>query len=428
MFLNLWRLVRNIAITLGVMVSIVFLSELARLLAFLFQLSPILGYAGVLACAIVCVAIVLRLLRAWYRYPRILSPPPIGDIETASHENLRDYCRYLSRYLRQLTTNPNLSAEARAQAREGMEYISDTLRHHPLNEDLRMCFRKLHEETIKPILSGLMDIAEKQVRDSVRDVMAGVMLSPYPSLDLLIVLYRNFTMVGRIMNVFRSRPAAREQWLIFRDIFAVVATVNFVNLNRKLIENMGAQIPMLGRFIDVLVQGVGAGVFTSITGHAAIARCAAFEPWDREHQRARMAEHSAQFLRDVRLMLTKDLLHELKPRILTTVSAIETERPGFWEALENGIRAAVDLTARSCEAWMMRPVVAGVQGVASLTGAAARTAARQSVRLFKASAKGSSRVWRSITRAMGTFTERVKYTIIGRQINRWYSRNSSYDP
>lgn len=419
MFLNLWRLVRNIAITLGVMVSIVFLSELTRVLAFLFRLSPILGYAGVLACAIVCVVIVLRLLRAWYRYPRVLAPPLIGDIETASHDNLRDYCRYLSLYLRQLTTNPNLSAEARAQAMEGMEYIADTLRHHPLNEDLRMCIRKLHEEIIKPVQSGLVDIAEKQVRDSVRDVMAGVMLSPYPSLDLLIVLYRNFTMVGRIMNVFRSRPAAREQWLIFRDIFAVVATVNFVNLNRKLIENMGAQIPVLGRFVDVLVQGVGAGVFTSITGHAAIARCATFEPWDREHQRMRIAEHSAQFLRDVRLMLTKDLLHELKPRILTAVPVVETEKPGFWEVIENGIRSAVDLTARSCEAWLMRPVVVGVQGVASLTGAAARSAARQSVRLFKASAKGSTHAWRSITRAMRTFTERVKYSIIGRRINRW---------
>jgi hypothetical protein len=417
MFHSLWRIVRNSVLVFGALISIIFVLEVLRALVFVYRLNEFVGIAVSSLVGLLGLVIVPRLAWLWRRHPRVLVPPSTPPVEEASHTELRAYCRYLMAYLGRLADNPNVSEESRQRAIECIENIADVLRHHPLNEDLRLVIGKTQNDIILPILNRLGEMAERQVRDSVRDVMIGVMLSPYPSLDLLIVLYRNFSMVLRIMSLYQARPSAREQWKIVTDIASVVATVNFINLNRRLIENLGSQIPIVGRFVDVLAQGVGAGIFTSITGHAAIARCSAFNAWDRGRAAKQLGAQSMQFLRDVRLLLTKDLMPELKPRIRVEVPPERVEQPGFWDALEDGIREAVDITARSCDVFLIRPAVAGVQGVATVTTTVARGVVHGGQRVLKASARGGSHAFRSMKRAVGTFAERIKYTIIGRRLH-----------
>jgi len=78
--------------------------------------------------------------------------------------------------------------------------------------------------------------------------MLGVTLIPYQGIDFIIVLYRNGAMVLNVATIFASRPAIGEQWMILRDVLKVVATVNFINVSRNLVESLFAHVPVLGRY------------------------------------------------------------------------------------------------------------------------------------------------------------------------------------
>ena len=50
-------------------------------------------------------------------------------------------------------------------------------------------------------------------------------------------------MVVRIVKVYRARPALGEQIRIFSDIINVIATVNYINMGKNLIESLGSRVP-----------------------------------------------------------------------------------------------------------------------------------------------------------------------------------------
>lgn len=414
MLKDLWNIAVKIFITAGVILSVIFLAELARIFLLFYRIHPVfgLGFAGLLAMLVLI--LLWHLLAARRRNPPVLVAPPLPDLDEATHAEMKAYCLYLGGYLDRLASNANLDEPSRSAAREQVLYIKDVLGAHPLNDDLRMTIRKTEGDVIAPLLEKLGEQSSREVRRCVRDVMIGVTLSPYPSMDLVIVIYRNLAMATRVISIYRSRPAIREQLMILRDIFLVVATVNFLNLNRKLLENLFSQVPIVGRFIDDIGQGVGAGILTSVAGHAAMDRCAAFRGWDRADEVASLGARSTQFLVDVRLMFTRDLLPELKNRIRADVPAEKAEEPGFWDAIERGINSAVDLTAKGWDSFVVKPAVAGVQGV----GAIARGVVRGGSTVVRASARGSRTAAHGAGRLVRTVFDRVKYTLLGRRMNR----------
>ncbi len=412
MLKDLWNIILKAFIVAGVVLTTLFLVELLRIFMFLYRITPVLGFAFAAFLLALTLIIIARFIVARRRSPPVLVAPPLGDPNTATHAEMVAYCRYLARYLDRLSENENLDSAQQTAAREQVATIKDVLRAHPLNEDLRMTIRKSEREIIEPLLAELGELSSREVRHCVRDVMIGVTLSPYPSMDLLIVLYRNFAMVTRVISMYRSRPAWREQFMILRDILVVVATVNFINLNRKLLENLFSQIPVVGRFIDDIGQGVGAGILTSVAGHAAIDRCAAFKGWDREAEAASLAARATRFLVDVRQLFTHDLLPELKSRIRADVPEEIIKEPGFWDSIERGINSAVDLTGKAWDSFVRKPVVASAQGVAMAGGALVRGGSS----VARASARHTRTAYHGFSRAIGTFAERIRYTFIGRRM------------
>ncbi len=103
------------------------------------------------------------------------------------------------------------------------------------------------EQIIKPLLNTLDEKAETHVQNSVRDVMLGTILSPYKAADLLIVLYRNLVMVKKITTTYNSRPRFREHLRIMLDTVSVVATVNFINMGKNVVECLGSIVPFIGK-------------------------------------------------------------------------------------------------------------------------------------------------------------------------------------
>jgi hypothetical protein len=213
--------------------------------------------------------------------------------------------------------------------------------------------------------------------------MMAVTLSPYPSVDLMVVVYRNGAMVLRLIRIYASRPAAREQLLILRDTLRVVATVNFLNVSRNLMESLFSKLPVIGPVVDDIAQGLGAGLLTSAAGHAAVGRCAAFRGWDKEEATETLARQARTFLADVKNIFTKDVLPEIKGRIRAETPAEAVEDPGFWNTVAKGISAAVDTTASTVDALILRPATAGTQGVVRAASTVASSTRRTGARTYR---------------------------------------------
>ncbi|MFH0953933.1 MAG: YcjF family protein [Verrucomicrobiota bacterium] len=413
MLKQLWNLFVKIVIVLGALLTFFFAAEVLRVYVLFFRFNPVLGYAFGAAVLAGLLFLVIQFVRRVVAHPRVLIPPPLPNFPDAGHNDMLRYSRYLIRYLDRLAENSNLDEEQREMLAGKALDLREILAAHPLNDDLVRAIEQVENEVIPGALAQLNEQASAEVRRCVRDVMLGVMLSPYPSVDLLIVLYRNTAMVSRLIRVYRSRPALREQVLILRDIALVVATVNFLNIGRKLIESLFSTIPMIGRALDDIGQGLGAGLLTSVAGHAAMSRCAAFRAWNREEEAQTIGSHMGAFLADVRDLLTKDLVADFKGRVRSSVPAETTESPGFWDTVMNGLAAAVEMTARAVDSFVVKPAVAGVQGIASVGSQVTRGVVRAGSSAVRASARHGKSASRGVARVVRTFTQRIWYGLRG---------------
>lgn len=427
MLKQLWNLLVRLTVVAGVLLGFVFLAECLRLFVLFYHIHPLAGFAFAGIFFIGALALFIYLWHGLRAYPRALVPPRMPELPAASHVEMRRYCDYLIEYLDRLTENPNLDGEFTKAAQERIAAIEDTLGAHPLNDDLARTIAKTEEETIAPLLGRLDEKASQEVRRSVRDVMLAVTLSPYPSADILIVLYRNFTMAFRVMRIYRSRPTPREEWQILRDILAVVATVNFLNISRRLIESLFSQVPLIGRVIDDIGQGLGAGLLTSVAGHTAMDRCAAFRGWSNEEEVRSLGARMGNFLTDVKDLFTKDLMPELKGPIRLTVSPNEAEQPGFWDTIARGVASAIDMTAKTVDFLVIKPATAGVQTVAAGVHGVADVSSRIGRSVINASSDTVSQhhnhrhhrpAHGGLGRVLNTFGQRIKYTLFGHHLNK----------
>lgn len=368
MLKQIWNICCNLFLLLGVLLGFFACVELFRVFVMFYRFHPLLGWGFCGTVLLLFIIVGLRLCREFRTIPKVLKAPLLSSLDQAGHMEMNQFCRYLIRYLERLKTNPNLEEEDRLRASERARDIKDVLSAHPLNEDLAHIITKTDEQTICPLLDALHVKASKEVRACVRDVMLGVTLSPYRSFDLILVLYRNATMVLCIAKIYRGKPHLHEQFSILRDTLKIVATVNFLNLGRNLIESLFANVPVIGRTIDDIGQGVGAGFLTSAAGHAAIERCAAYRGWIRSQAAEHVAEQAKVFWEDVRNLFIKDVFPELRGKILYSVEPEKAREPGFWDTLTKGISGAIDQTGSLLDSFIVRPAVAGTRGVVKAAG------------------------------------------------------------
>ncbi|HOW96990.1 MAG TPA: YcjF family protein [Kiritimatiellia bacterium] len=406
------KLMVRLAVILAAILVALFAGELLRFYILLYRIRPLFAdiYSWIVVLILVSVLVyILYLLR---RHPPIPQPPRVTGREP-DHVRMRKYCRYLVDYLNHMARNPNLGADRQSVLRQGAGEIREVLGAHPLNEDLARLILKTEEQVVLPALAELNALASAEVRHSVRDVMMGVTLSPYQALDLIMVSYRNLAMAGRIVRLYHGRPAPGDSWRILRDVLVTVATVNALGLTRKLFASLLSEVPLVGRVVEGIGQGLGAGLMTSITGHAAMDRCMSFRGWNAEEERRSLGERMAGFLADVRDLFTKDLLPQLKGLIRSGAQPGAADQPGFWDSIAHGIGSAVDLTARMADTLVVQPVVAVGAGVVQagtyLTrGAvqAGQTAVRVTRRRVRHASTGAGRVLR-------TFGQRLYYLFRG---------------
>ena len=257
------------------------------------------------------------------------------------------------------------------------------------------------EEQIKSLLSKLDEKAEKQVRNSTRDVMVGVTLSPYRAADLLIVLYRNLVMTTKIIRVYNTRPRFREQLKIMYDTICIVATVNYINMGKSLLEGLGSKVPFVGKYLDDIAQGIGAGFMTSVAGHAAMGRCSAFKGWNEQEAKDDVREHLKQFFIDVKNTFVTDVLD----MVIKRVGVASKEK---MDKARNGISEALDETSNIIGRFVKKPIVSSVS-----TGAkAVKTGSSKSKEAIENFTKGVSKYGRKSFRYTKDKTSNVSKRVI----------------
>ncbi|HIE10487.1 MAG TPA: DUF697 domain-containing protein, partial [Kiritimatiellae bacterium] len=308
MFRELWYSMKRALVAAGLLATFLAAVELFRAFVFFHRLNHLLGFAFLAFVILLLFALGRVLLGPWLKQSRVLNPPELPPLQEAAFGELKRYCRYLLRYLERLRRNPNLDREARRRVEQGISDLAERLAAHPLRRDLARGIRVCEQEVLEPVLGGLRARAEKEVRDCVRDVMLGVALSPYHSLDLLLVITRIGRLMGRISAIFLSRPLPRDEWLVFRDTVRVVLAVNAFNLGRSVFREILSGAPLVGRSAYHLAEALGAGLFTSLAGHAAILRVAAYRGWNRDEAARALGAQVGSFARDLGKIFTTDMV------------------------------------------------------------------------------------------------------------------------
>ncbi|MCE5186481.1 MAG: DUF697 domain-containing protein [Planctomycetaceae bacterium] len=382
-----WKLLRTAIIVIGVLLTFFAALEVLRAYQTLYNFQPVVAY--------IFLAVVLGLLIWLFAYvwinlaafPRPLIAPRIDDVETASEHQLKKHLHYLRRFMQRLAINELLSESQRMLLAEAAARLES-----PLPSDRGGCLALIHSmenDRIRPALKTLDDLASRQVRDSMRDIMLFVTLSPYKSSDLLIVLYRNLMMLVRIVRVYRVRPALTEQVRIFSDIINVIATVNYINMGRNLIEGIGSRVPGVGRFIDDIAQGIGAGFMTTIAGHAAMDRCRSFRGWNEQEANRHMLTQVGDFYTDVKDIFFKDVWGSLRSRAGVTIG----------DAKEK-VADAIDETGSALDDFIRTPIKAvytagqSVIDFSAAGAAAVRDSGTQGVSLLSKALRKTGRLFK----------------------------------
>jgi hypothetical protein len=405
---GLFKLLLRLAVVLAFVLTVLFCGELLRFYILLYRIRPLLADLFAWIVVLGTVAFLFYALRFLHHHPPIPRPPHMTGREL-DHVRMRKYCRYLGNYLHHLAANPNLPEDRRGVVLEGAREIRAVLAAHPLNEDLARTILKTEEQVVLPALAALNELASTEVRRCVRDVMLGVTLSPYQALDLIVVLYRNLAMTNRLIRLYHGRPSPGDAWRMLRDILVTVATVNALNLSRKLFASLLSEVPLLGRVVEGIGQGLGAGLMTSITGHTAMDRCTAFRGWNADEERRSLGQRMAEFLADVRDLFTKDLLPQLKGVIRAGTQPGVADQPGFWDSIARGVGAAVDLTARVADTLVLQPVVAVGTGVVQAGTYLGRGAIQAGQTAVRATRRHVKRAGGGVGRVFRTFGQRLYY-------------------
>ena len=394
----IWRRVLLIISVAMAILGFFALIELIRAYQVLNDLHPWLGIGYVCVLAIILVGLICCYIRSVVTHPKALTPPDKADS--------RRYASYLVALSKRIDANTRLSDDLRQPLRYRVLELEQSLEDES-SAEMALASGSIVTDCIEPCVRELDALAEQEVQGCVRDVMIGVTISPWRAADLLVVLYRNIRMVTAVISIYDIRPTVSSQIKTMVDIAKIVFTVNVLNYGSKLAENLASGIPFVGRFADDIAQGVGAGLFTSMAGHAARERCSCLQVWDEAAAQKRMGAKAKDFAGDLKGIVVSDILPRLKLRLPKDDTA---DGPGVGERLKAGVLSAMDDTSAVMDAFVKKPAVAAGKSVASTS----RSLASWTGRSIKGGAGGVQRAGLAVGRHIKSGMQRA-FSIIRRK-------------
>lgn len=390
---QIWKKTLFVITVVAVVVSFFTFIELIRAYQVLDELHPWIGIGYLLLLVLLALVMFAVYIKSVLTRPKILKPPAPADMPA--------YAKYLVNLAVRLGRNKKLtSTELHQSLQDNVLDVQHAMK-AASDEELEIAVDALLSDGIEPCMEKLNGLAEREVHRCVRDVMIGVTISPWRAADLLVVFYRNMMMVTGVVRIYDVRPTVGSQVRIMIDISKIVFTVNILNYGSKLAENLASGIPFVGRFVDDIAQGAGAGLLTSMAGHSAIERCSCVQPWNQARAQARIGAKAKDFAADLKSIVAEDVLPRLKPRIQESETEVD---PGRMENMKTAVSSAMDQTADAMGTFVRKPAYAAGRGMAA-TGRTVFTGAG------KVSAAGFRGVVNVCAGAARTVRKGVKKTI-----------------
>ena len=127
-----------------------------------------------------------------------------------------------------------------------------------------------------------------------------VSVSPLPSLDALLTLWRNVMMVNEISRVYGVKPTLSNR---IRVLGRIGRNVVYSGLSQVAIDSIVdfSNIPMAGKMLSSVAQGVGAGIVTARVGIYCVTVCRPIKLDDEKNFRAK-------FLQSLSIILGKKVI------------------------------------------------------------------------------------------------------------------------
>ncbi|MFH0908096.1 MAG: hypothetical protein V1929_04980 [bacterium] len=334
---------RTMAVACG-LIAFFLAMELIKAFNVLYRVNHLLGYAFGACLAALAVFLALRLAGLALDH-RTLDAPPRPDGDSATHDDMKAYCRYLIHALKRLGANPHLDEPLRQLLLQEAYNIDDTLGAHPLNDDLKQVIARNNTGALQTALTTLRQQAYQHARCRMKFVVEDVVEPPFPVGHSLVVIYHEIALVSDIVETYLGRPALFEHLSVMRDVWRVVTEGRFLTLGQDLFAAVYANTPPLGRAIDDIGSALTSIWLTRIIAIAAAIRCEAVEEWDTAEAIGRLEAMTEETMASVKETLTQDVLPILKLRLRHSAPAGTTDAAGFSKSIVDGIVRALDTLA-----------------------------------------------------------------------------------
>jgi len=305
------KVVRRIAFVLSGLFIFILIIEIIRALQTLASVHILLGwFVGVLGLGGLLWG-VWKISSLFKVFPKALVPPNPYDFGgNSSKRYVKAHVLYLKQFIEGMLHNKNLDETT-------LNHLNLQLQDHKLfslinnSQVLQENIKKIDSIIIIPALIDLDAKAEQVVKNSVRDTMAGVMLMPFKAADIYLVIYRNGVMFFELVKIYCQRPTLGQTYKIFKDVIKMVATINVLSYTERFTQKLMANVPILDKTTDDIIQGTGAGILTTAIGKATIQRCRSYKEWHTDEQLQTYQKTTRDFFVYVKNILSEDVLPSL---------------------------------------------------------------------------------------------------------------------
>ena len=305
------KVIRKIAYVLSGLFIFILIIEIIRALQTLASVHIQLGwFVGALALGWLLWG-VWKIHSLFKVFPTVLEPPVSQSFGGKSTRNYyKAYVKYLKQFIEGMLQNKNLDDTT-------VNHLKIQLQDHKLfsinnnSEALQENIKTIDGKIIIPALMELDEKAELVVKNTVRDTMAGVMLMPFKAADIYLVIYRNGVMFFELVKIYCQRPTLGQTYRVFKDVIKMVATVNILSYTERFTQRLMANVPILDKTTDDIIQGTGAGILTTAIGKATIQRCRNYKEWLIDEQLQSYQNTTRDFFIYVKNILSEDVLPPL---------------------------------------------------------------------------------------------------------------------
>jgi hypothetical protein len=341
MLSDFWRITCRILKMAGLFFLLFLAAEFARLFLLFYRFNHLAGFAFLAILALTA----LSLLVAWLTSSRAPEPLPRPDFTTADHHALVDYCRYLSRILVYLGSNPLLDRQARHAAADAVAYIRDMLRAHPLRDDLLRTIEMMEKERIPAVQLPLKEKAEGEIQLAVLQSMKDEVTAKAEHFSTGKLFLRHLTLTIRVTDQLASVSRLRERLQFTVDALRLSWTADRSEWCQQLQSALASQRVLQRKQALDLTRILWSGWRMMSTGRTAMDRCLHIGLWTPAEAASRLTSQMEDMAVQIRTLFLDHVLNDAKYFFKPDSTPDSWNESVYWSSVHHAVKTAFDSTA-----------------------------------------------------------------------------------